>query len=733
MALPAYTFADVKKQINRYLPDADFVKLDRAYQLAESAHSGQVRESGLEYISHPINVAKILADLQMDLDSIIAGILHDVVEDTKYSTADLKEMFGDDVSMLVDGVTKLEKISYKSKEEQKLENYIKMFLAMAKDIRVVIIKLADRLHNMRTLKFTPEDKQKRIAQETLDIFAPLAHRLGIFMLKWELEDLAFRYLEPEQFYELVELVKVKKEEREKTVREAAKLLEEKLQELDIKAEIQWRSKHLWSIFQKMRRDSKELSEIYDLAAIRLIVSNVKDCYGALGVVHTLWKPLPGRFKDYVAMPKSNGYQSLHTTVAGIGSSPLEIQIRTPEMHRQSEYGVAAHWRYKEGSKGPSVKRHDEKLAWLRQLLEWQDDGADASEVVESVKLDLFSDEIFVFTPRGDVISLPVGSIPIDFAYRVHTEVGHRCIGAKINGKIVSIDTKLTTGDIVEVITSKSSNGPSRDWVNIAGASDTKHKIKQWFKKERKEENIERGRELLEKELKRLNYELKEILKEQWLLEIGQRHNYNTEDDLYAAIGFGDISPQTVITKLVTFYNKEHNINKQEESLEKLLADLKPKTNTSKEGHGILVKGESGMMIIIARCCSPVPGDEIVGYITRGKGVSVHRADCPNITSRRDDYDRIIEVAWGSLSKNSYNVAIEISATDRSGLLTDIMVLAADSKLNISAVDAKALPDKTSRIIINLDIDTLVHLESIMNKFKRVRSVFKVRRAQSGGQ
>lgn len=732
MALPSYTFADVKKQVSRYLPEADFVKLDRAYALAEGAHSGQLRESGSEYISHPINVAKILADLQMDLDSIIAGVLHDVVEDTQYSTADIRELFGDDVAMLVDGVTKLEKITYKSKEEQKLENYIKMFLAMAKDIRVVIIKLADRLHNMRTLKFTPVEKQKRIAQETLDIFAPLAHRLGIFMLKWELEDLAFRYLEPEQFYELVELVKIKKEEREKTVREAARLLEEKLREIDIKAEIQWRSKHLWSIFQKMRRDQKDLSEIFDLAAIRLIVGNVKDCYGALGVVHTLWKPLPGRFKDYIAMPKTNGYQSLHTTVAGIGSSPLEIQIRTPEMHHQSEYGVAAHWRYKEGSKGSSGKRNDEKMTWLRQLLEWQNEVNDASEFVESVKLDIFADEIFVFTPRGDVISLPTGSVPIDFAYRVHTEVGHRCIGAKINNKIVPIDTKLTTGDIVEIITSKSGNGPSRDWINIAGASDTKHKIKQWFKKERKEENIERGRELLEKELKRLSYELKEIFKEEWLVEIGQRHNYNTENDVLAAVGFGDITVQTVVAKLVALYNKEHNINKQTENLGRLLAELKPKSNVSKENKGILVKGQPGMMVTIARCCSPVPGDEIVGYITRGKGVSVHRADCPNIASRREECDRIIEVSWGNIEKSNYDVAIEISALDRAGLLTDIMVLAADNKLNVTAVDAKALPDKTSRIIINLGIDNLVRLESIMNKFKRVRSVFNVRRALGGG-
>ena len=731
MALPQYTFPDVKRQISRYIPDADFAKLDKAFELAERAHAGQVRESGLPYISHPINVAKILADLQMDVDSIIAGILHDVVEDTHYTTEDMKSLFGADVAMLVEGVTKLEKITYKSKEEQKLENYIKMFLAMAKDIRVVIIKLADRLHNMRTLKFTPQDKQKRIAQETLDIFAPLAHRLGIFMLKWELEDLSFRYLEPEKFYELVEQVKAKREEREKIVREAARLLEERLKELDIKAEIQWRSKHLWSIYQKMHRDNKELSEIYDLAAIRMIVESVKDCYGALGVVHTLWKPIPGRFKDYIAMPKSNGYQSLHTTVVGAGSTPLEIQIRTPDMHHQSEYGVAAHWRYKEGGKGAGGKKNDEKLAWLRQLLEWQTEVSDANEFVESVKLDIFSDEIFVFTPRGDVIRLPAGSVPIDFAYRVHTEVGHRCLGAKINGKIVPIDTKLTTGDIVEIMTSKNS-GPSRDWINIAGANDTKHKIRQWFKKERKEEYIESGRESLEKELRRLNYELKDIMRDEWLDEISKRHNCNSVDDLYAAMGFGDIAMQTVVTKLVTQYNKEYGI--REEQLEKMLADVKPKTFNNKNSNGVLVKGESGMMATIARCCSPVPGDDIVGFVTRGKGVSIHRADCPNITSKRAEYDRIIEVSWESQTKNSsYNVTIEISAQDRSNLLADLMVLASEAKLNISAVDAKALQDGTSRTLISLEVDSLGKLESIMTKFRRVRSVFQVKRAHTGGR
>ncbi|AIF51459.1 bifunctional (p)ppGpp synthetase/guanosine-3',5'-bis(diphosphate) 3'-pyrophosphohydrolase [Pelosinus sp. UFO1] len=720
------TIEEIIKKIQSYQPDAPIEIVIQAYELAVDAHKGQTRASGEEYICHPLGVARILAELQIDALTISASLLHDVVEDTAFSLEEIEKLFGKEIAMLVDGVTKLSRIEYKSKEEQQLENFRKMFLAMARDIRVVLIKLADRLHNMRTLKHMPEYKQRRISQETHEIFAPLAHRLGISNVKWELEDLAFRYLEPEKYYELVEKVKQKRREREQIINEAVRILSERLDEVDIKADIQGRPKHFYSIYKKMLKGNKDLSEIYDLSAVRILVDTVKDCYGALGVVHTLWKPLPLRFKDYIAMPKSNMYQSLHTTVIGTEGQPLEIQIRTMDMHRTSEYGIAAHWRYKEGSKGAN-KDFDEKLTWLRQLSEWQQDLRDPHEFMETVKLDIFSDEVFVFTPKGDVIDLPAGSIPIDFAYRIHTGVGNRCIGARINGKIVPLETKLANGDIVEIITTKTGNGPSRDWLNIVGSSDTKNKIRQWFKKEKREENIIKGREMLEKESKKLGYDWREITKGERLSEVGKKFNIQTEEDLMAALGYGGVTTHGIMTKLIEAYKKELRSTTSPD-VSRLLAKLKPHNTTSKSGHGILVEGESGLMVRLAKCCNPLPGDTIIGYITRGRGVSVHRADCTNILVQPEEYERMIEVGWDLTVGNLYKVIVEVIGVDRSELLSDILMVTSESKIKVSSVNAKVIKNNMGSITLTLDLSNLNQLEHIMTKMRRVKDVYSVHRA-----
>lgn len=720
------TIEEIIKKIQSYQPDAPIEIVIQAYELAVDAHKGQTRASGEEYICHPLGVARILAELQIDALTISASLLHDVVEDTAFSLEEIEKLFGKEIAMLVDGVTKLSRIEYKSKEEQQLENFRKMFLAMARDIRVVLIKLADRLHNMRTLKHMPEHKQRRISQETHEIFAPLAHRLGISNVKWELEDLAFRYLEPEKYYELVEKVKQKRREREQVINEAIRILSERLDEVDIKADIQGRPKHFYSIYKKMLKGNKDLSEIYDLSAVRILVDTVKDCYGALGVVHTLWKPLPLRFKDYIAMPKSNMYQSLHTTVIGTEGQPLEIQIRTMDMHRTSEYGIAAHWRYKEGSKGAN-KDFDEKLTWLRQLSEWQQDLRDPHEFMETVKLDIFSDEVFVFTPKGDVIDLPAGSIPIDFAYRIHTGVGNRCIGARINGKIVPLETKLANGDIVEIITTKTGNGPSRDWLNIVGSSDTKNKIRQWFKKEKREENIIKGREMLEKESKKLGYDWREITKGERLSEVGKKFNIQTEEDLMAALGYGGVTTHGIMTKLIEAYKKELRSTASPD-VSRLLEKLKPHNTTSKTGHGILVEGESGLMVRLAKCCNPLPGDTIIGYITRGRGVSVHRADCTNILVQPEEYERMIQVGWDLTVGNLYKVIVEVIGVDRSELLSDILMVTSESKIKVSSVNAKVIKNNMGSITLTLDLSNLNQLEHIMTKMRRVKDVYSVHRA-----
>ncbi len=720
-------------RVNKYLTQDQVAFVRKAYDLAAEAHAVQRRKSGEPYIIHPIGVASILAQLQMDDKTLAAAFLHDVVEDTDYTLEDIKGRFGVVVANLVDGVTKLGKIEYISKEDRQIENYRKMFLAMARDIRVVLIKLADRLHNMRTMKYMPAHKQQSISRETLEIYAPLAHRLGIYTIKWELEDLAFRYMEPDIYYNLVEQVKIKRREREAMINEAMAEMKESLEKANIKCEIQGRPKNFYSIHKKMLRDHKELNEIYDLLAIRVLVDTVKDCYGTLGIVHSMWRPIPGRFKDYVAVPKSNMYQSLHTTVLSTGGQPLEIQIRTFEMHRISEYGIAAHWRYKEsgGSKPASQsstdKGFDAKLSWLRQLLEWHQDMNDSRDFVNTVKMDIFADEVFVFTPRGDVIDLPVGSVPIDFAYRIHTDVGNRCVGAKVNGRIVPLDFKLSNGDIVEVITSKQSSGPSRDWLNIVGSSDTRNKIKSWFKKERREENIIKGREMLEKEAKRLGYDPRVLARPEKLKEAGTKLRIDSDENLLAALGYGGVTLNTVISKLVEIYKKDQKLNTTKD-LSELLAELKPRKSKAKASHGILVKGEEGIMVKLARCCNPIPGDPVIGYITRGSGVSVHRADCPNVLSNNpDEQSRLIEVSWDVGIDSVYKVNIVITSVNRPGMMADIMMATSEAKLNIFSLNCRTDKNKVATTHIGLDISSLEQLEYIMNRIRRMKGVYSVER------
>ena len=717
--------------IHTYLPQAKCDDVTKAYNLAEEVHKDQRRVSGEPYILHPLAVAQILADMKIDTTTITASLLHDVVEDTSYTLEDIKKMFGKEVAFLVDGVTKLSRLNYRTKEDQQLNSMRKMFLAMAKDVRVVVIKLADRLHNMRTLRYMRSDKQKRIAQETLEIFAPLAHRLGIFNIKWELEDLSFRYLEPDKYYDLVDQMKQKRHVREEIVNEAIDVLKKALDEAHIHCEINGRPKHFYSLYKKMKKDNRDLSQVYDLFAIRVIVDDVKDCYGVLGIVHSLWKPLPYRFKDYIAMPKPNNYQSLHTTVIGTRGQPVEIQIRTWEMHRIAEYGVAAHWRYKEGNQTANKDAFDEKMGWLRNLLEWQD-TSNPKEFVNALKLDAFSDEVFVFSPRGDVIDLPQGSIPIDFAYRIHTDVGHRCVGAKINGKIVPLDYKLKNGDIVEIITSKVGK-PSLDWLNIVGSSESRSKIRSWFKKENREENIAKGLDALERECKRLGHDWKALNVGGRLGRVAKQMNAGSEDDLVAAVGYGGFAVNTVLIKLLELHKKD--LQKQEEKTNSLAAleKLKTKKPVKHNGTGILVKGEPGLLVRLAKCCSPVPGDPIIGFITRGRGVSVHRADCPNVTHGQNDVDRLIDVEWDYDGNERFEVNMEIVAYDRTGIMAEIMATLAEMKISILSVNAKTSDTKNVTIHMGISIKDLAQFEFVATKIRRLKDVYAVERYTGGSQ
>ncbi|HYE11263.1 MAG TPA: bifunctional (p)ppGpp synthetase/guanosine-3',5'-bis(diphosphate) 3'-pyrophosphohydrolase [Patescibacteria group bacterium] len=716
------------KKIEKYNSADSTAIIEKAYSFANNAHEGQIRQSGDAYISHPLEVANILADLNMDNVTIAAAILHDVVEDTKFSYDDIKSDFGEEVAMLVDGVTKLGKLEYTTKEDLQAENLRKMFMAMAKDIRVIIIKLADRLHNMRTLKYMPEKKQKEKAAETMDIYAPIAHRLGISTIKWEMEDLALRYLEPTAYFDLVEKVAKKRQEREEYINTVIEQLNEKIHEVGIDVHIEGRPKSFYSIYRKMYFQNKSFDQIFDLTAVRIIVETVKDCYGALGIVHTLWKPIPGRFKDYIAMPKPNMYQSLHTTVVGPDGQPFEVQIRTWEMHRTSEFGIAAHWKYKEGK--DSQNDFDEKLKWLRQMLEWQNEIKDTKEFMETLKIDLLVEDVYVFTPKGDVIDLPVDSTPIDFAYKIHSHIGNKCVGAKINGRIVTLDYKLQNGDIVEVITSANANGPSRDWLKIAKSNHTKNKIKQWFKKEKRDENIQKGRELLERESKRHGVNPAIILKPELLDIIYKKYSLHSVEDLYASVGYGGVTPNLILNRLKEEYKK---LVKPEDK--DIIAELeeklqKPEVARKKaNSNGIKVKGIENVMIRFSRCCNPVPGDEVFGYITKGRGVSVHRKNCPNANEFLQEPERLIDVEWQSETKVSYNADVEIRAYDRKGLLVEITTIIDESKINISSFYSRTTKDRMAIINFILEIHDVEQLNKLIRKFKKIEGIVDVFRSK----
>ncbi len=721
------TSKQVIERTQAYLGAEDVALVEKAFLFAENAHKDQYRKSGEPYIIHPVQVAGILANLELDASTVAAGFLHDVVEDTDITLKEIEISFNEEVAMLVDGVTKLGKIKYKSHEEQQAENHRKMFVAMAQDIRVILIKLADRLHNMRTLKHLPFEKQRRISNETLEIFAPLAHRLGISTIKWELEDIALRYLNPQQYYRIVNLMKKKRNEREEYLDDVVKEVTDKLAEVQIKAEISGRPKHIYSIYRKMALQNKQFSEIYDLLAVRIQVNSIKDCYAVLGIIHTCWKPMPGRFKDYIAMPKTNMYQSLHTTVIGPKGDPLEVQIRTFEMHRIAEYGIAAHWAYKEGKENTSMPL-EEKLGWFREILQFQDDASNAEEFMESLKIDLFSDMVFIFTPKGDVIELPAGSIPIDFAYRIHSEIGNKTIGAKVNGKMVPLDYKLKTGDIIEILTSKHSYGPSQDWLKITQTSQAKNKIRQFFKKQRREENVEKGRELVEKEIKLMDLDLKDVLTNENIKRVAEKFNFSNLDDMYAAIGYNGITALQIVNRLTEKWRKEKEQQEQLSNLKEATQELKTISAPKKRESGVRVKGIDNLLIRLSRCCNPVPGDEIVGFITKGRGVSVHRSDCPNI-SGEDAEARLVPVEWetGYNERKEYNVDIEINGFDRRGLLNEVLQAVNETKTNISAVSGKTDRNKMAVIHMSISITNVSHLQKVVDRIKQISDVYSVRR------
>lgn len=723
------TIEDVLDKARRYLTEEDVTFLRRAYDYAETAHKDQYRKSGESYIVHPVQVAGILVELEMDPETIAGGFLHDVVEDTEVSLQELEKHFNHEVTMLVDGVTKLGKIKYKSKEALQAENHRKMFVAMANDIRVILIKLADRLHNMRTLKHLPPEKQRRISNETLEIFSPLAHRLGISTIKWELEDTALRYLNPQQYYRIVQLMRQKREQRETYIDDVMNEVTRQLKDVNIEADISGRPKHLYSIYRKMVKQNKQFNEIYDLLAVRIIVNSIKDCYAVLGIIHTCWKPMPGRFKDYIAMPKPNLYQSLHTTVIGPKGDPLEVQIRTKDMHDIAEYGIAAHWAYKEGRQLSKDKQSfEEKLTWFREILEWQNETHDAEEFMESLKVDLFADMVYVFTPKGDVIELPSGSVPLDFAYKIHTEIGNQTIGAKINGKMEPLDYQLKNGDIIEVMTSKHSYGPSHDWLKITQTSQAKSKIKQFFKKQRREENIGKGKEAVDKEIRALGIEPKEVLTQSNLKRIYDKYNFINEEDLYAAVGYQGITAALVATRLTDNIRRTKlKEQKLEETLEEVKNDV-PDKKIQKKDTGVKVEGVDNLLVRLSKCCNPVPGDKIVGYITKGRGVSVHRSDCPNVQTD-EAKQRRLQVEWESsqTDKKQYHVDLEITGYDRRGLLNEVLQAVNETKTNITHVTGRSDRNKMAVIHVTILIHNTNHLRKIVERIKQIKEVYTVTR------
>lgn len=715
-------------RVREYDPQADFDLIAKAYYYAMSAHGDQKRISGEPYIIHPVEVALILTEIEMDSASICAALLHDVIEDTHFTYQDLEAEFGEEIARLVDGVTKLSRIDFKSREEAQAENLRKMFIAMAKDIRVVLIKLADRLHNMRTLNYQPEYKQKQIARETMEIFAPLAHRLGVFKFKWQLEDLAFLYLEPDMYYEVAQRLKTKRKEREEYVNTLIEQIRHGLEQIGIEGDIAGRPKNIYSIYKKMLKQNKAIDEIYDKIAIRVIVKSIPECYGVLGIIHTIWKPLPGRFKDYIATPKPNMYQSLHTTLIGQGGEPFEVQIRTWEMHVTAESGIAAHWHYKEGgSPKDRDKKFEEKLSWLRRILEWQQDVNDNSEFMEALKKDLFDDTVFIFTPKGAVIELPKGACPVDFAYRVHTEVGHKCTGARVNGRIVPLDYQLSNGDIVEIITSKNSVGPTRGWLDFVKTSSARSRIKAWFKRGQRQENIIKGNELLESELKKRHLDSKELLKENKLTEILERFSLAAADDLFAAVGDGSLTVNQVVNRIKEVYFPHTEV----EDIIKLPATNRSAPVRDRETRALKIKGVEDIVIRLAHCCNPLPGDEVLGYITRGRGVSVHRRDCPNLMNYlRNESDRIMEVEWAA-DKGNYLVEIEINAVDRDRLTSDVMTVIADMKIPVNSVFSRVTKNGLAVMNLKLEIIDMGQLNAVKQRIQKVKGINGIRRVLPG--
>ncbi|MDD5014430.1 MAG: bifunctional (p)ppGpp synthetase/guanosine-3',5'-bis(diphosphate) 3'-pyrophosphohydrolase [Atribacterota bacterium] len=706
----------ILKRISQYAPQADLSLIKKAYRYSAKAHREQKRYSGEPYTSHLLEVAKILADLELDMITIVAGILHDIIEDTDTPLSTIKEEFGEEIAMLVNGVTKLSKISFKTREEQQAENFRKMFLAMAEDVRVILIKLADRLNNMRTLQYIPPHKRVKVARETLEIYVPIANRLGISRIQWELEDLSLCYLEPTKYKGVVNRIAKNRLERESYVESIKEIIKKEIQKVSIEAEIQGRPKNIYSIYKKMENGDKDFFQIYDLIAIRMICNSIRDCYAVLGLLHSIWKPMPGRFKDYIAMPKSNMYQSLHTTVITSKGEPLEIQIRTWEMHKTAEYGIAAHWKYKEKVDLKKDKKLEERLSWLRQILEWQKDLKDPKEFMENLKIGLFQDEVFTFTPKGDVKILPSGSTPIDFAYLIHTDVGHRCMGAKVNKKIVPLDCKLKSGDIVEILTSKSSRGPSRDWLKIAKTSGAKNRIRIWFKKEMREENVQKGKELFEKEMEKYKIEsFPELTKK--LRELSNELGFTELESMFENVGYGKLTPYQVLSKIIP----------QEKISPPIIPLVKPKKRMDQ---GVRVQGINDMMIRFSRCCNPVPGDKIIGYITRGRGVSIHKVDCSNVDFISAEKDRLVKVEWIKTEELFYPVRIKIIADDHPNLVSDIMLIFSSLKITVSAINAITDKNNIANIDITLSINNLNQLQEIIKKIKKIRTILNVKRVDT---
>lgn len=744
--MPDEIYEKLINRIRSYHPSDDVSMVEKAYNLAKEAHEGQFRKSGEPYIIHPLQVAYILADLELDIESITAGILHDVVEDTEYTLEDIERLFNKEVALLVDGVTKLGVIKYASankelqKEEIQAENYRKMFLAMAQDIRVVLIKLADRLHNMQTLKFMPPHKQKRIAEETITIYAPIAHRLGICKIKAELEDLSLRYIEPEVYYDLAQKIAKKRSERVAYIEQIVEQIKTKLQEAGIECTVEGRPKHFFSIYKKIVNKNKTLDQIYDLFAVRAIVHTVKDCYGVLGIIHELYTPIPGRFKDYIAMPKSNMYQSLHTTLMGSEGTPFEIQIRTEEMHRTAEYGIAAHWKYKDGNYTEAVgsAKAEEKLAWLKQILEWQRDMDDNTEFMNALKLDLdiYTDQVYVFTPKGELLTLPKGSTPIDYAYYIHSDIGNKMVGAKVNNKIVKVDYIIKNGDRVEILTSQNSRGPSRDWLNIVKSTQARNKINQWFRKQFKQEDIIRGKELLETCARQKGYSLSALSDAQCIENVYKRYGLKNWDAVCAAIGYGSIKEKQIIQRLI---DENIKIKKMPITPQQILEahsdkeDFVETKQPKKSKSGIVVRGVGDVAVRFSKCCRPLPGDDIVGYITRGRGVSIHRQDCTNIVHMCDEEkERLIEAQWFNEkeSHRTYITEIQITGSDRLGIIVDISKILTDMKVPVKSLNARTTKNHEAIFNIRIEITHTYQLDELTRKVMQIPDIIEIERVSS---